>query len=155
MCESPKAVTTEGTTNCYTKADARGHFRFRFLYPDDHLDHDRSRRITRSYSFRTKRNDSPFDLKAASCMRERNHFCHRSNHSITLSSLRPFAQSDRSNVSASPCFIIVFLVIAASHNSVPVSLPQLSSCIGGGVYVCAWKEAFNVLRFDCWMRMNG
>lgn len=65
VCESPKAVTTEGTTNCYTKADARGHFRFRFPFIH-HLDHDRSRGITRSklISDETKR----FDLKAASCI---------------------------------------------------------------------------------------
>lgn len=160
MCESPKAVTTEGTTNCYTKADARGHSRFRFLYIlTDHLDHDRSRGITRSYSFRMKRNDSirldstRLDLKAASCIRERNHFCHRSNHSITLSSLRPFAQSDRSNVLASPCVLLSFYHRCFSQFGSCFSSIISLRIVSGRMYVCVHRK--RLLTCLDSMRMNG
>lgn len=111
VCESPKAVTTEGTTNCYTKADARGHFRFRFPFIH-HLDHDRSRGITRSQliSDETKR----FDLKAASCI------CGNETTSAIAQIIRshflPFRRSrDRSNTSLrlllSPFLAIRFLFL--------------------------------------------
>lgn len=130
VCESPKAVTTEGTTNCYTKADARGHFRFRFPFIH-HLDHDRSRGITRSQliSDETKR----FDLKAASCI------CGNETTSAIAQIIRshflPFRRSrdqiDQTRLGVSPSFII-----AVSRNSIPVSvLPHLSSYIIG-VHVC-------------------
>lgn len=72
-------------------------FSFSFsFYPSS-----RSRSIARNNTFPTHfgRNETIRSEGSIMHMRERNHFCHRSNHSIALSSLPPFARSDRSNTS--------------------------------------------------------
>lgn len=100
-------------------------FSFSFsFYPSS-----RSRSIARNNTFPTHfgRNETIRSEGSIMHMRERNHFCHRSNHSIALSSLPPFARSIKH---VSPSFII-----AVSRNSIPVSLPHLSSYIIG-VHVC-------------------
>lgn len=88
-------------------------FSFSFsFYPSS-----RSRSIARNNTFPTHfgRNETTRSEGSIMHMRERNHFCHRSNHSIALSSLPPFARSDRSNTSLrlllSPFLAIRFLFL--------------------------------------------
>lgn len=88
-------------------------FSFSFsFYPSS-----RSRSIARNNTFPTHfgRNETIRSEGSIMHMRERNHFCHRSNHSIALSSLPPFARSDRSNTSLrlllSPFLAIRFLFL--------------------------------------------